>query len=135
MTLNFIDFNKYKETYKTKSIKFYEEKYYDSKYEKNRDIIVKHMKTLDINNKIIKDFEKQSKKCSASFMGKSWDNIDKLLNRLDTDFKNKNYDYVIGFCDVIINSTCATDNQKYRAKELKEKADNAKNHINTRNMD
>lgn len=135
LTLNFIDFNKYKETYKTKSIKFYEEKYYDSKYEKNRDIIVKHMKTLDINNKIIKDFEKQSKKCSASFMGKSWDNIDKLLNRLDTDFKNKNYDYVIGFCDVIINSTCATDNQKYRAKELKEKADNAKNHINTRNMD
>jgi len=126
LTLNFIDFNKYKETYKRKSIKFYEEKFSDSKYEKNRDIIVKHMKTLDINNKIIKDFEKQSKKCSASFMGKSWDNIDKLLNQLDTDFKNKNYDYVIGFCDVIIKSKCATKEQRDKAENLKKKAGKAK---------
>ena len=90
------------------------------------------MRRLDPNNQIIKDFER-TKNCSVIFKKKKWDNIDELLGQLNTDFESKKYEYVIGFCDVIINSTCATDNQKYRAKELKKKAENAK--IYTGNID
>ena len=89
------------------------------------------MRRLDPNNKIIKDFE-QTQNCSVIFKKKKWDNIDELLDQLNTDFESKKYDYVIGFCEAIIKSTCATDNQKDRAEKLKKKAESAK--INTGNF-
>jgi|GEM_PF-1745903 len=119
----------YKEDYRKQTINFYEEQYYSKKYEKDmkkRREFVDYMKELDPNNKIIKDFEKQTKNCSVSFKRKTWHNIDALLGQLDTDFNSGKYEYVIGFCEAIIKSTCATDNQKNRAKELKNKAKEAK---------
>jgi len=124
----------YKEDYRKQTINFYEEQYYSKTYEKNmkkRREFVDYMKELDPNNRIIKDFER-TKNCSVIFKKNKWDNIDELLGQLNTDFESKKYDYVIGFCEAIIKSTCATDNQKDRAKELKEKAKSAK--INTGNF-
>ena len=130
--LDFIDFDEYEEKYRKETIIFYEEKYYDKNWKHKKKKFVEYMRRLDPNNQIIKDFER-TKNCSVIFKKKKWDNIDELLGQLNTDFESKKYEYVIGFCDVIINSTCATDNQKYRAKELKKKAKNAK--IYTGNID
>ncbi len=129
--LDFIDFDEYEEKYRKETIIFYEEKYYDKNWKHKKKKFVEYMRRLDPNNKIIKDFE-QTQNCSVIFKKKKWDNIDELLDQLNTDFESKKYDYVIGFCEAIIKSTCATDNQKDRAEKLKKKAESAK--INTGNF-
>lgn len=142
--LDFIDFNAYKETYRSTTIKFYENEIKVGKWEnKDKDKFANYIKTVleDPNNEIAKNVKDYYKKeCSIYYPnGKLWTTVEELLEQLKTDIegKDKPYDFVINGCNTIINSKCATTEQKKEAKKLKEKAENLKKKakIDTGNID
>ena len=142
--LDFIDFNAYKETYRSTTIKFYENEIKVGKWEnKDKDKFANYIKTVleDPNNEIAKNVKDYYKKeCSIYYPnGKLWTTVEELLEQLKTDIKGKDkpYDFVINGCNTIINSKCATTEQKKEAKKLKENAENLKKKakIDTGNID
>lgn len=146
--LDFIDFNAYKETYRSTTIKFYENEIKVGKWEnKDKDKFANYIKENleDPNNEIAKNVKDYYKKeCSIYYpnsKSKPW-TVDDLLDQLKTDIENKKnptYDFVIKGCNAIINLECATKKQKNQAESLKNKAESLKNeakkHIDTGNVE
>ena len=146
--LDFINFNTYKEKYRKTTIAFYESKIKekDTKWEnKDKDKFANCIKTVleDPNNEIAKNVKDYYKKeCSIYYpnsKSKPW-TVENLLKQLKIDINKKEnppYDFVINGCNTIINSKCATTEQKKEAEKLKEKAENLKKKakIDTGNID
>ena len=138
--LDFIDFNAYKETYRSTTIKFYENEIKVGKWKnKDKDKFANYIKENleDPNNEIAKNVKKYyTDQCIVSYNKQTW-TVENLLEQLKNDLKKKEntpYDFVINGCNTIIKSKCATEEQKEKAKELQEEAKEAKKNVNTDNF-
>lgn len=138
--LDFIDFNAYKETYRSTTIKFYENEIKVGKWEnKDKDKFANYIKENleDPNNEIAKNVKKYyTDQCIVSYNKQTW-KVENLLEQLKNDLKKKEntpYDFVINGCNTIIKSKCATEEQKEKAKELQEEAKEAKKNVDTDNF-